>query len=505
MTSTVGSPDNPLDLLIVGAGLSGVDLAHHVSQAFPNWSWEIHDANEDLGGTWHTFTYPGIRSDSDMATYGFPFRPWPHDGALGDGADIKEYIRDVARDCGALDRLHTGSWIKDSDWRSDDRLYAVTAASEEAGEVGERTIYARRVHYASGYYAHDHGFRPEFPGENDFSGTIIHPQHWPDDLDPVGKRIIVIGSGATAVTLVPALERAGAQVTMLQRSPTYIAPMAPTDRVSAFWRGVLPDRAAHTVARLNHAARDQVQQLIGQRAPWLFKRALRKMQASYLGSEEIEQHFTPRHQPGEKRVCKAPDGDIFRSLERGAEIVTDTIERFTGNGVQVSSGREIPADIIVTATGMELLAFGGGTLSIDGKGLAVNEQTFYRGMMLAGLPNFSFSVGYINGSWTLRSDLVSRYMVKLWKSGEEFYCPVRPAGDDGRGGRGTRLDRPLFDFPAAYLRRGANRFPRQGYRSPWQYTQNYLRELVEFTFGDQRRDMAFGEQSLPRSRHKTRA
>ncbi|HIW92488.1 MAG TPA: NAD(P)/FAD-dependent oxidoreductase [Candidatus Corynebacterium avicola] len=502
MTSAAGSPDNPLDLLIVGAGLSGIDLAHHVSHAFPDWSWEIHDVNEDLGGTWHTFTYPGIRSDSDMATYGFPFRPWPHEGALGDGADIKEYIRDVARDCGALDRLHTGSCIKDSDWRTDDRLYVVTAVSQNGVETGERTFYARRVHYASGYYAHDHGFRPEFPGEDAFSGTIIHPQHWSEELDPVGKRIIVIGSGATAVTLVPALERAGAQVTMLQRSPTYVAPMAPTDKISAFWKRVLPDRPAHTVARLNHAARDQVQQFIGQRTPWLFKRALRRMQASYLGSEEIDRHFTPRHQPGEKRVCKAPDGDLFRSLERGAGIVTDTIERFTRDGVQVSSGRELDADIIVTATGMDLLAFGGGTLSIDGHALAVNEQVFYRGMMLAGLPNFSFSVGYINGSWTLRSDLVSRYMVKLWKSGEAYYCPELP-GEDGR--RAGRMDRPLFDFPAAYLRRGANRFPRQGYSPPWRYTQNYLRELVEFTFGNQRRDMAFGERSLSRSRDRKTA
>lgn len=480
MGTLAGSPDNPLDLLIVGAGLSGVDLAHHVAHDFPEWTWEIHDANDDLGGTWHTFTYPGIRSDSDMATYGFPFAPWPHDGTLGQGADIKEYIRGVAEKCGALERLRTGSWIRDADWRTDLRMYAVTAVTAD----GEHTFYARRVHYASGYFVHGRGYRPEFPGEQDFAGTIIHPQEWPDSLDCAGRRITVIGSGATAVTLVPALERRGAQVTMLQRSPTYVAPMAAVDTISRFWKKVLPEKTAYPVARLNHAVRDMTQHVIGRRAPWLFTRALRRMQRPYLDAELIEQHFTPHHKPSEKRVCKAPDGDIFTALGGNARMVTDTIDRFTTDGVRVSSGEEIPTDIIVTATGLDLQAFGGGTLSIDGRPLQVNEQAFYRGMMIAGLPNFSFTVGYINGSWTLRSDLVSRYMIKLWKNGDERYYPAPPP---------TPTDRPLFDFPAAYLRRSADRFPRQGHTSPWVYSQNYLKELLEFSYGDQRRDMVFSE------------
>ncbi|MGV0869100.1 flavin-containing monooxygenase [Corynebacterium kalidii] len=480
MPTRPGSPENPLDLLIVGAGLSGVDLAHHVSRNFPQWNWEIHDANDDLGGTWHTFTYPGIRSDSDMATYGFPFAPWPHDGTLGAGADIKEYIRDVARDCGALGRLHTGSWIRDANWRTDLGMYEVTAVTADDG----RTVHARRVHYASGYFVHGRGHRPEFPGEADFTGRIIHPQQWPGDLDCAGTRITVIGSGATAVTLVPALERLGAQVTMLQRSPTYVAPMPAVDTISAFWRKVLPEKRAYPVARLTHAVRDMAQHTVGQRAPWLFSRALRRMQLRYLDAGTIDRHFTPRHRPWEKRVCKAPDGDIFAALGGNARVVTDTVDRFTAGGVRVGSGEEIPADVVVTATGLDLQAFGGGTLSIDGRELPVNEQVFYRGMMLAGLPNFSFTVGYINGSWTLRSDLVSRYMVKLWKSGQEPYRPAAPT---------VPTDRPLFDFAAAYLRRSADRFPRQGYASPWVYTQNYLRELLEFSFGDQRRDMVFGE------------
>jgi monooxygenase len=314
MATETGTLDQPLDLLIVGAGLSGIDLAHHVAQSFPHWSWEIHDVHDDLGGTWHTFTYPGIRSDSDMATFGFPFRPWPHKSTLGQGADIKEYIRDVARDCGALQRLRTDSWIKDADWQTDKNLYAVTSVTG----TGERTIYTRRVHYASGYYSHDKGFRPVFPGEQDFTGQIIHPQEWPDDLNVEGSRIVVIGSGATAITLIPALEKAGADVTMLQRSPSYVAPLPEVDIISSIWKRLLPAGPAYRAARFNHAARDVAQFMVAQRAPWLFKNALRLMQRRYLPASQIDEHFTPRYNPWDQRVCKAPNGDIFTALQRNA-------------------------------------------------------------------------------------------------------------------------------------------------------------------------------------------
>ena len=483
MTTSTGTQEHPLDLLIVGAGLSGIDLAHHVNENFPDWSWEIHDTHDDLGGTWHTFRYPGIRSDSDMATFGFPFHPWPHKGTLGQGDDIKEYIRDVARDCGALDRFRPGSWIRDSDWRTDRNLYAVTAVTAD----GERTIWARRVHYASGYYAHDRGHRPHFPGEEDFTGQIIHPQQWPEDLDCKGARIVVIGSGATAVTLVPALEKLGATVTMLQRSPSFVAPLPEVDVISAVWKRLLPAKAAHRVARLNHATRDMAQYAVAQHAPWLFRKALRTLQRPYLSTDQIDEHFTPTYRPWDQRVCKAPGGDIFTALQRTATVVTDTIDRFTADGVRVSSGETLPADIIVTATGLEMQAFGGGTLSVDGTPLDLPDQVFYRGIMLAGLPNFSFTVGYINASWTLRADMVSRYMVRLWKRGEDFYAPVQPAG---------RHDLPFLDFEAGYVRRGIGQFPTQGESSPWRYTQNYLSELPELARGDQTEDMAVGDRAL---------
>ena len=479
------SPENPLDLLIVGAGISGIDLAHHVGRAFPHWSWEIHDAHDDLGGTWHTFRYPGIRSDSDMATFGFPFRPWPHDSTLGGGADIKEYVREVAREAGALDRLHLRSWVADSDWDSALQLYRITCqvGSGSGGGPTERIVWARRVHYGSGYYSHTEGYRPSFPGEADFAGQIIHPQQWPEDLDYAGRKFVVIGSGATAVTLLPSLEKLGAEVTMLQRTPSYIGPLPEKDTISAVWKRLLPGPLAYRVARFNHGARDMMQFVVAQRAPWLFKRALRAMQRRFISAEMIDQHFTPDYRPWDQRVCKAPDGDIFRSLQRGARVVTGHIETFTPTGILLTTGEEVEADVIVTATGLRLQAFGGGTLSIDGRALDIPAQATYRGMMLAGVPNFSFTVGYINSSWTLRADMVSRYMVKLWKRGDAVYAPVLPDAP---------AERMLLDFDAGYVRRDGHKFPKQGEARPWRYVQNYLVEIPELAFGDQRRGMAFG-------------
>ncbi|MCD2262202.1 NAD(P)/FAD-dependent oxidoreductase [Dietzia aurantiaca] len=488
------TPENPLDLLIVGAGISGIDLAHHVNRTFPQWEWEIHDAHDDLGGTWHTFRYPGIRSDSDMATFGFPFRPWPHDSTLGGGADIKEYIRDTAREAGALDRLHLRSWVADSDWNSALQLYRVTChvggdastdrtTADDAATTTERIVWARRVHYGAGYYSHAEGYRPEFPGEADFRGEIIHPQQWPENMDYEGRKIVVIGSGATAVTLLPSLEQLGAEVTMLQRTPSYIGPLPEKDTISAVWKRLLPGPLAYKVARFNHGARDMGQFVVAQRAPWLFKRVLRAMQRRFISAEMIDQHFTPDYRPWDQRVCKAPDGDIFRSLQRGARVVTGHIETFTPDGIRLVGGEEIPADVIVTATGLRLQAFGGGTLSIDGRELDGPSQVTYRGMMLAGVPNFSFTVGYINSSWTLRADMVSRYMVKLWKRGDTVYAPTAPE---------EPADRLLLDFDAGYIRRDGHLFPKQGETRPWRYVQNYLVEIPELAFGDQRRGMAFG-------------
>ena len=478
-----GTEDAPLDLLIVGAGISGIDLAHHVSHHFPHWSWEIHDVHEDLGGTWHTFTYPGIRSDSDMATFSFPFYPWPHEGTLGQGADIKEYIRDAARDCGALQRLRFCSWIKNANWLTSKKLYAITVVQNNS----EKIIYARRVHYASGYFSHSRGFRPTFPGENDFEGDIIHPQRWPDGLDCHGRQVVVIGSGATAITLVPALKKVGAHVTMLQRSSSYIAPLPEKDSISKFWQTLLPSTAASHAARTSHIVRDMTQYMIAQHAPWMFKKTLRILQRRFLSTAEIDAHFTPEYQPWDQRVCKAPNGDFFIALQNGARVVTDAIETLTPRGIRLKSGGELPADIIISATGLELELFGNATVSIDGNVLDNHRQILYRGIMLAGVPNLSLTLGYFNASWTLRADLVSRYMVRLWKMGEEFYSPRLPLG---------RFDQPMLDLDAGYIKRGVHRLPQQGEDSPWKYTQNILIEWPQLTFGNLRRDMTFGDHCL---------
>lgn len=488
-----GHVDAPLDLLIVGAGLSGIDLAHHVSEAFPEWSWEIHDVHSDLGGTWHTFRYPGIRSDSDMATFGFPFRPWPHESTLGTGPQIKEYLRDTARECGALERLHLRSWIGRIDWDSSRELYRVTASyapaspSEPAEPTdpssrAERTLWARRVHFASGYYAHENGYRPTYPGEESFTGEIIHPQQWPEGKDCRGKKVVVVGSGATAVTLVPALEKEGVDVTMLQRTPTYIGPLPERDVISAVWKRLLPEGPAHRAARFSHGVRDMGQYVIAQRVPWLFKAVLRRMQRRYLPAAVLDEHFSPDYRPWDQRVCKAPDGDIFRSIARGAKVVTDHIDTFTPTGIRLRSGAELEADIVISATGLELQAFGGGTMAIDGHDLDTTALVSYRGLMLGGAPNVSFTVGYVNASWTLRAEMVSKYMVRLWKSGVRTYVPVLPEGT---------FERPLLDLDAGYVRRGAAFLPRQGDHHPWIYDQNYLVEIPMLEFADQRREMAF--------------
>lgn len=475
----------PLDLLIVGAGISGIGLAHHVSENFPDWSWEIHDTNDDLGGTWHTFRYPGIRSDSDMATFSFPFHPWPHQSTLGEGADIKEYLRDVARDCGALERLHLRSFIRTVNWDSSRRMYEVTAISRDGSPT---TFWARRVHLATGYYAHGRGYRPTFPGESVYRGEIIHPQQWPEDMEYEGKNFVIIGSGATAVTLVPALHNRGANVAMVQRTANYIAPLGAVDHISATFNTLVPNKKlAGNLARNTHALRDEIQYVLAQRTPWLFKKVLRAMQRRYLPASTIDAHFTPSYKPWDQRVCKAPNGDIFVAINDGAEVVTDTIDTFTPAGLRVSSGREIPADYIITATGLELEFFGGGRVQIDGRDVDLTERVAYRGVLLSGLPNLSFTIGYLNASWTQREELVSNYLIELWQMGEEVYAPALPEG---------RFDVPLYNLDAGYIRRTGHLLPKQGDTAPWIYQQSYPAELKELGHGDKTTDMAFGEEAL---------
>ncbi|MGO3104742.1 flavin-containing monooxygenase [Corynebacterium variabile] len=511
MTQTLA----PLDLLIVGAGIGGIDMGHHVVTNFPDWSWEIVDSNTDLGGTWTTFTYPGIRSDSDMATFSLPWKPWKGKTTLGDGADIREYLRDAAREDGFLDRIRLNTWVKSVNFDTASGLWEVTTvhahdhgpddrADAPAENLVETVVRARRIHLACGYYNHRDGHLPHYPGQEDFTGnggTLIHAQAWkPEEQgDVTGKKIIIIGSGATAVTLLPALARAGAHVTMLQRTPTWIAALPDRDNISAVWTRIIPKKSlAHKVARANHIIRDMTQWYLARRTPFIVRGALHRVQRLWLTPEQIKRDFTPPYNPWDQRVCKAPNGDIFRAIKNGtADVVTATIDRFVPEGVRLSDGRVLEADTVISATGLQLQMFGGASASVDGVEIDLSQQVAYRGVLLSGLPNVSFTVGYLNQSWTTRADLTARYVVRLWRHmadrGLSLAAPVTPGPEVTR--------RELLEFDAGYIKRGQHLTPRQGDRSPWLYRQDYLAEWPELSRGDVTEEMVFdGDATVVASR-----
>ncbi|MGO2802164.1 MAG: flavin-containing monooxygenase [Corynebacterium variabile] len=511
MTQTLA----PLDLLIVGAGIGGIDMGHHVVTNFPDWNWEIVDSNTDLGGTWTTFTYPGIRSDSDMATFSLPWKPWKGKTTLGDGADIREYLRDAAREDGFLDRIRLNTWVKSVNFDTASGLWEVTTvhahdhgpddrADAPAENLVETVVRARRIHLACGYYNHRDGHLPHYPGQEDFTGnggTLIHAQAWkPEEQgDVTGKKIIIIGSGATAVTLLPALAKAGAHVTMLQRTPTWIAALPDRDNISAVWTRIIPKKSlAHKVARANHIIRDMTQWYLARRTPFIVRGALHRVQRLWLTPEQIKRDFTPPYNPWDQRVCKAPNGDIFRAIKNGtADVVTATIDRFVPEGVRLSDGRVLEADTVISATGLQLQMFGGASASVDGVEIDLSQQVAYRGVLLSGLPNVSFTVGYLNQSWTTRADLTARYVVRLWRHmadrGLSLAAPVTPGPEVTR--------RELLEFDAGYIKRGQHLTPRQGDRSPWLYRQDYLAEWPELSRGDVTEEMVFdGDATVVASR-----
>ncbi|MGO2883182.1 flavin-containing monooxygenase [Corynebacterium variabile] len=511
MTQTLA----PLDLLIVGAGIGGIDMGHHVVTNFPDWNWEIVDSNTDLGGTWTTFTYPGIRSDSDMATFSLPWKPWKGKTTLGDGADIREYLRDAAREDGFLDRIRLNTWVKSVNFDTASGLWEVTTvhahdhgpddrADAPAENLVETVVRARRIHLACGYYNHRDGHLPHYPGQEDFTGnggTLIHAQAWkPEEQgDVTGKKIIIIGSGATAVTLLPALAKAGAHVTMLQRTPTWIAALPDRDNISAVWTRIIPKKSlAHKVARANHIIRDMTQWYLARRTPFIVRGALHRVQRLWLTPEQIKRDFTPPYNPWDQRVCKAPNGDIFRAIKDGtADVVTATIDRFVPEGVRLSDGRVLEADTVISATGLQLQMFGGASASVDGVEIDLSQQVAYRGVLLSGLPNVSFTVGYLNQSWTTRADLTARYVVRLWRHmadrGLSLAAPVTPGPEVTR--------RELLEFDAGYIKRGQHLTPRQGDRSPWLYRQDYLAEWPELSRGDVTEEMVFdGDATVVASR-----
>ena len=468
-----------VEVLIVGAGLSGVGAAHHLLTAFPRKSYVILEAREAMGGTWDLFRYPGIRSDSDMHTLGYRFRPWTAAKAIADGPAILEYVRDTAREAGIDEHVRYGHRVTRAAWSTPEARWTVEAERVATGEPIELTCDF--LHVCSGYYRYDEGYTPDFPGRERFAGPVVHPQHWPEDLDVRGKRVVVIGSGATAVTLVPALAATAEHVTMLQRSPTYIMNLPDEDVVANGLRRVLPEKAAYVVTRWKNVAFQTASYQLSRRRPQLVKRVIRKLVERQLPAGfDVDTHFNPSYAPWDQRMCLVPNGDLFSVLRRGkASVVTDHVETFTESGIRLRSGAELEADVIVSATGLNLLALGGMELAVDGRDIRIPETMAYKGMMLAGVPNFAFTTGYTNASWTLKADLTAEYLNRLLRlMDERGHRQCVPENTDA-----SIQTRPFLDFQANYVLRSLDQFPRQGSKAPWQLRQNYSRDLVTLRFG----------------------
>ncbi|HEY9556543.1 MAG TPA: NAD(P)/FAD-dependent oxidoreductase [Acidimicrobiales bacterium] len=461
-----------LDVLIVGAGLSGIGAGHHVQTECPWASYAIFEARDSIGGTWDLFRYPGLRSDSDMFTLGYSFRPWDGEKTIADGASILQYIKDTAAAEGIDSKIRFNHRIVSAAWSSDEARWHVVAERTDTGEQVEVTC---GFYFAcSGYYRYDRGHQPDFPGIDRFRGRVVHPQHWPEDLDHSDQRVVVIGSGATAVTLVPSMARNAAHVTMLQRSPSYIGSLPEKNPVAEVLRKVLPERWSAPLIRWTLALGTQAFYQVSQRYPGPVKKVLRKgVQRQLPPGYDVDTHFSPSYNPWDQRFCAVPDGDLFKAISSGAaSVVTDHVDTFTETGIRLRSGEELEADIVVTATGLELLFLGGVELTVDGEALDVSTRLTYKGMMLEGVPNLAVAIGYTNASWTLKCDLTCGYVTRLLNhmrtTGLRQCTPVNSDPEV--------TEQPLLGLSSGYVLRSADRFPKQGSKFPWQVHQSYLRD-----------------------------
>lgn len=475
------TPVEHVDVLIIGAGLSGISAAWHLQTECANRSYAIVEARERIGGTWDLFRYPGIRSDSDMYTLGYRFRPWQDAKAIADGPSIKAYIEDTAREFGIDRRIRYQHRLVRAAWSTEHARWTIEL--EVGRERQPRRLTCGFLYSCAGYYDYREGYTPEWPGVASFAGRIVHPQQWPEGLDYRGARVVVVGSGATAVTLVPAMatgENAAAHVTMLQRSPSYIASLPSVDVIANALRRLLPARLAYALARWKNIARSMFYYRVARTRPTMFKRALREEATKALGpSVDYNQHFTPHYEPWDERLCMVPDGDLFAVLRDGrASIVTDRIARFDSAGIVLESGARLDADIVVTATGLRMAFLSGVTLSVDGAEVDLGRTIIYKGMMVSDIPNLAAAVGYTNASWTLKCDLIAQHVCRLLNHMRTHdFVQVTPRRDP------SLTERPVFNFTSGYVQRASLHLPKQGDRAPWRLYQNYVQDLFSLRHG----------------------
>ncbi len=462
-----------INVLIVGAGLSGIGAAAHLTMQCPNKSYAIIEQRADMGGTWDLFRYPGIRSDSDMHTLGYRFKPWLHEKTIADGPAIHEYVHETAIEYKINSHIHFRHKVIAADWSNATARWTVTTRREEDGSL---VIFsANFLFMCAGYYNYDEGYKPDFPGEAAFKGEVIHPQHWPEGFDHSGKRVVVIGSGATAVTIVPVMAETAAKVTMLLRSPTYMVSRPARDKFANNLRKFLPEKLAYAITRWRNINMQRFTYWYARKNPEKMGTKLIDMARSELpASVDVDTHFVPKYGPWEQRLCLIPDSDMFKAISSGkAEVVTDHIERFTENGILLKSGKELQADVIITATGLNLVTMGNTALSIEGRPVNLGDHVNYKGVMYNDVPNLASVFGYINASWTLKTDIVADYVCRLLKTMDKKDAKIaNPRLDD--------VDMPrlpfVSDFSSGYFARSFDKLPKNGDRHPWRVLQDYAAE-----------------------------
>ena len=463
-----------LDVVVIGAGISGIGAATYLRRERPGTSFAVLEGRAAIGGTWDLFRYPGIRSDSDLHTFGYAFKPWRHEHAIADAHLIRDYLRETVEENALEDVLRLGHRVLAADWSEQDARWTLSVeVTDHAGATSTRTIRSRWVFAATGYYRYDEGYSPEFAGREDFSGEVVHPQHWPEDLDYSGKKVVIIGSGATAVTMVPAMltgPGAASHVTMLQRTPTYIMSMPRVDGLATLLTRLLGEERGYAVTRFKNIWLERGVILALRRFPRAGRWYIRRENVKRLPEGfDVDTHFNPPYDPWDQRLCLAPDGDFFDAIRAGdASVVTDTIVRFTERGIELASGEGLEADVIVTATGLNMQLFGGIPISVDGEPVDITKSVAYRGMLLSGIPNWAMAIGYTTSSWTLKVSLMCRYFLDLLAHMDEHgYDVAVPVAEPGMERR------PVMDLQSGYAQRGAKLLPKQGVAAPWRMAMSY--------------------------------